>query len=338
MEFESITHAIHYAKGNQFEILFVHGDVIDVTKFKYTHPGGEESVNKYLFQDVSEFYDNIKSHLTQTAIKELQTFKIGTIKKDASNKPILKDKQIHDIPYEIDLKKGTLWQVFTKLNKEKYLAFIHDPKHMIDPPEVIIFDNWFLELFTKTAWYVILMLWLPAIAASIYYSYNYNKILVSQIAICYSIGFLMWTLIEYILHRFIFHIDDKLPDNKFALLIHYLAHGIHHAFPMDPKRLVFPPVLGICMMKLFFEMYQVFFDRYGAAFFAGSASGYVCYDMCHYFLHHFTPSSEYFKFLKKYHVMHHYKSPDLGFGVSQHFWDVVFNTKILSDDTNFKKN
>jgi len=62
------------------------------------------------------------------------------------------------------------------------------------------------------------------------------------------------------------------------------------------------------------------------AFFAGKVTGYMLYDMNHYFLHHSPYTFGYLKFMKTYHMAHHYKNPNLGFGVSNHFWDIVFGT------------
>jgi hypothetical protein len=35
------------------------------------------------------------------------------------------------------------------------------------------------------------------------------------------------------LHRFLFHIDEMLPDRPIFLVLHFLLHGIHHYMPMD---------------------------------------------------------------------------------------------------------
>jgi 4-hydroxysphinganine ceramide fatty acyl 2-hydroxylase len=88
----------------------------------------------------------------------LDSFCIGEIKVDKDNHVIEKDSETH---YDIQLKKGILWQEFIKLNKKQYLEFIHDPKHMINPPETILFETPFLEIFTKTPYWVILILWVP---------------------------------------------------------------------------------------------------------------------------------------------------------------------------------
>ncbi len=54
--------------------------------------------------------------------------------------------------------------------------------------------------------------------------------------------------------------------------------------------------------------------------------GYLIYDITHYATHHFTMRRGIFKFLKRYHLKHHYKTPDLRYGVSSPLWDWVFGT------------
>jgi len=60
---------------------------------------------------------------------------------------------------------------------------------------------------------------------------------------------------------------------------------------------------------------------------AGGIIGYVTYDLIHYFIHHSSPKGE-LKNIKLYHMQHHYKNFNAGYGVSQKFWDVVFNTEL----------
>jgi hypothetical protein len=38
----------------------------------------------------------------------------------------------------------------------------------------------------------------------------------------------IWTILEYVFHRFLFHIDEVLPDQPLFLTLHFLMHGIHH--------------------------------------------------------------------------------------------------------------
>lgn len=51
--------------------------------------------------------------------------------------------------------------------------------------------------------------------------------------LCFLLGCIIWTILEYTLHRFLFHIDSLLPDRPEFLTLHFLLHGIHHYMPMD---------------------------------------------------------------------------------------------------------
>ncbi len=172
----------------------------------------------------------MESHETKAALRDLETFCIGEIKVDSNNSPVLSETKSE---YDMDLKRGILWQVYKKLNLKDYLEFIHDPKHMIDPPEAILFETNFLEFFTKTPWYVILLLWLPVVLYNLYYGFFDIDKNIPLLLISYFFGIFLWTFVEYVLHRFFFHLDEKLPDNHLMIMIHFLFHGIHHAFPMD---------------------------------------------------------------------------------------------------------
>jgi 4-hydroxysphinganine ceramide fatty acyl 2-hydroxylase len=144
-------------------------------------------------------------------------------------------------------------------------------------------------------------------------------------------GVICWTLAEYLLHRFLFHGEEYwLPNNPKVLAHHFLIHGIHHAFPMDRHRLVFPVLPGyLIMYGIILTPIRNFMDsEYQGATIAGIIGGYVIYDLIHYFLHHSSPKKGYFKSLKTYHMQHHYKNGSQGFGVSSKFWDYVFLTQI----------
>jgi len=125
---------------------------------------------------------------------------------------------------------------------EEYVQFINEPKHLVNPIRSLkIFDNGFLELFSLTPWFMIPIGWAPTVI----YFYSMSEISIFANLICLLIGILFWTFLEYVLHRFFFHGEDYwLPDHPKFLASHFLIHGIHHAFPMDAYRLVFPLVPG----------------------------------------------------------------------------------------------
>lgn len=148
---------------------------------------------------------------------------------------------------------------------------------------------------------------------------------------CYlfACGLLMWTFMEYMLHRFLFHAEDKwLPRGNLAMASHFLFHGIHHAFPMDKLRLVFPPQIAMILyLAVFRPLYSVIVPPFAYhAIMAGTMCGYTSYDMIHYWTHHYEIDCSHLKNMKKYHMIHHYRNGEAGFGVSSTFWDRVFGT------------
>ena len=108
------------------------------------------------------------------------------------------------------------------------------------------------------------------------------------------LGALFWTVLEYVLHRFLFHMEDQfyfLKNPKFYS-IHFLVHGIHHAFPCDAYRLVFPPILGLPIWYtiVVFPLKTIVPSRYHNSALFGISFGYWCYDLIHFYFHHGNPA------------------------------------------------
>ena len=55
-------------------------------------------------------------------------------------------------------------------------------------------------------------------------------------------GVFVFTLVEYLLHRYVFHISAKTEKKK---KFQYTIHGVHHDYPKDKTRLALPPLLSI---------------------------------------------------------------------------------------------
>jgi 4-hydroxysphinganine ceramide fatty acyl 2-hydroxylase len=140
-----------------------------------------------------------------------------------------------------------------ELPKAQYLEFIHSPIHL--PFTARLFDWNFFESFSKTFWWVVPLIWVPVSMYFLYFgllsdvapgrsinnyvslrSDNFNILVV---ILLYLTGLLIWTKLEYVMHRFVFHIDNKLPDLRILKILHFTLHGVHHAIPMDayPKQL-----------------------------------------------------------------------------------------------------
>ena len=142
--------------------------------------------------------------------------------------------------------------------------------------------------------------------------------------LAYAAGLLIWSLLEYVTHRGSFH---HVPTSRFQVAFVYLMHGVHHAYPDDSRRWVMP--LGVTL-PITITLYFVFtwvLGRFGAPVFAGFLHGYLAYDLLHYFIHLGRMPTRLGRYLRQYHLAHHYAIPDRHFGVSSPLWDVIFRTR-----------
>lgn len=194
---------------------------------------------------------------------------------------------------------------------------------------VRLFRSDFLEFFTHVHPATVLIIWVPVCLYFLMRGILYRPAGVSPAVVPagFAAGVFLWTLAEYLLHRFVFHFHPRVPWQE---RITFLFHGVHHAQPMVKTRLVMPPAVSIPLAVLFYWLFHAFFYGAGlpawfAPVFAGFTAGYVAYDMIHYATHHF-PVRGYFRFLKLHHMRHHFKTPGQRFGVSSPLWDWVFGT------------
>jgi len=137
-------------------------------------------------------------------------------------------------------------------------------------------------------------------------------------------GYLLWTLFEYWLHRIVFHFE---PADGIGARLHWIIHGIHHDHPNDPLRLVMPPAVSVPLGAVVFGLlYLIFGSGYAPGLGAGFFTGYLVYDMTHYYLHHFRPRGRLGRALRERHMRHHFQDETRGFGISAPYWDEVFGT------------
>ncbi len=137
-------------------------------------------------------------------------------------------------------------------------------------------------------------------------------------------GYAMWTLFEYWLHRLVFHFE---PKDGLGARLHWIIHGVHHDHPNDPMRLVMPPAVSVPLAAgIFGLLYLIFGSGYAPSLAAGFFTGYLVYDMTHYYLHHFRPHGRIARMLRERHMRHHFQDDTRGFGISAPYWDEVFHT------------
>lgn len=185
-----------------------------------------------------------------------------------------------------------------------------------------IFKDPGLERLTKSSPKITIAFYGCMIAFFFFLSYRYTTISFWMTVACYFSGLLVWTLMEYILHRYVFHIDRYFPKAK---RFHYAVHGVHHEQPADKERLFMPPVPGTIIAGFLFAFWYLLLGGFSFAFMAGVTNGYLFYSFIHYTVHT-NPNTRLFRDQWFHHALHHYKYPDKAFGVSTPIWDFVFGT------------
>jgi 4-hydroxysphinganine ceramide fatty acyl 2-hydroxylase len=186
-----------------------------------------------------------------------------------------------------------------------------------------VFKNRFLERLSRTHVMVPVSLFLLFAAVFTVYAFKEIGFGITEFLLLFAGGLFTFTLAEYCIHRFIYHIDHDTynPDSW-----KYLMHGIHHDYPRDEERLAMPPILGITVAAIFFMLFKSIMIYQVYAFYPGFITGYALYLLVHYAVHALRPPRNFLRYLWKHHSLHHYKYPDKAFGVTSALWDIVFNT------------
>ncbi|KDQ08767.1 hypothetical protein BOTBODRAFT_118073 [Botryobasidium botryosum FD-172 SS1] len=338
------------------------GRVYNVTPFLNDHPGGDDLILRYAGKDIDGAMEDPDEHShSASAFEMLDEYLIGKIGTSATivNEDWVPEVDFHpddtDVSEDfekcqfLDLRRPLVTQVlYANFSKSFYLQQVHQPRHLAESAR--LFGPDWMEVLTRTPWYVVPIFWLPITtflfclaalqstapsisAASLFQNpfslsalFDLPMSSFLQTGACFLLGNVIWTILEYALHRFLFHIDDWLPDRPIFLMLHFLTHGVHHFLPMDRLRLVMPPTLFAILQFPFTRLAYVLFPvSIANGIISGAFAFYILYDLMHYALHH-TKLPEYMREMKKYHLAHHYKNFELGFGVTSKIWDIVFNT------------
>ncbi|MEK6255253.1 MAG: sterol desaturase family protein, partial [Gemmatimonadales bacterium] len=185
------------------------------------------------------------------------------------------------------------------------------------------------------------LLYIPILAALLWFS----PLGAWASALYFAVGLLIWTFIEYLLHRFAFHAPDEVMKETHEIsaglelnqavipelptlrhVIYFIFHGVHHEYPSDSMRLVMPPVASLPMGLVAWIIFSLIFGEKAIPAFAGGLLGYLIYDTTHFVVHHGSVPTAFGKLIKKSHMRHHVLDPDEDYGVSSPLWDIIFRT------------
>jgi dihydroceramide fatty acyl 2-hydroxylase len=129
-------------------------------------------------------------------------------------------------------------------------------------------------------------------------------------------GFVLWTLVEYWIHRSIFHGNTRYEP----------MHQLHHALPKD--------MIGVASVGTFAGFTGLFCSCWMLSCFDTAASittgfmvGYLFYCAIHVRMHHGDRSKygRYMAYMFKHHAGHH-RGGKGNFGVTTPIWDMAFGS------------
>ena len=186
-----------------------------------------------------------------------------------------------------------------------------------------LFSNRYLEKMTRTHIAVPTSMFAIISATLIFHGIQNGLVSVWSVPVLFVAGLLTFTLVEYLMHRFIFHL---IPQNEKQERFAYMVHGVHHDYPKDKDRLAMPPPLSLVLSFVFFLLFKLVMGNAVFAFLPGFLIGYALYLGVHYVVHAYRPPNNFLKALWINHGIHHYKDDDHAFGVSSPLWDYVFGT------------
>jgi len=130
-------------------------------------------------------------------------------------------------------------------------------------------------------------------------------------------GAAVWTLLEYLVHRFAFHHYHSIGQR---------LHQLHHDHPSDPdseRSSLSTPLLAF---PVGFLLIHIAGMKDGSAMFAGLLIGYLVFIFVHYAVHRWPiPPGAWLYSAKMRHLTHH-RFDNCNYGVTTSFWDVIFRS------------
>src|SRR6476620_2472866 len=121
---------------------------------------------------------------------------------------------------------------------------------------VRMFDSDFMEFFSRVHPSIPLILYLPVVGFMLYVAIWRQGFPVFVVVGLFLLGMLLWTLLEYLIHRYIFNYEPKTRVGK---RLHYHNHGLHHHYPNHARRLVMPPRVRVPLAFFFYGMFLLVF-------------------------------------------------------------------------------
>jgi sterol desaturase/sphingolipid hydroxylase (fatty acid hydroxylase superfamily) len=186
-----------------------------------------------------------------------------------------------------------------------------------------LFENPVLEKLTRTHIAVPLVVFFTYSSILLYWSITHTSLSALLTVLLFFIGMFVFTWVEYLTHRYIFHMGTY---TRWREKFQYTVHGVHHEFPKDKERLAMPPLMSITIATVLLVLFRLIMGDFVFAFLPGFMVGYALYLAVHYSVHACAPPKNFLKYWWINHSIHHYKNGKMVFGVTSPLWDYIYGT------------
>ncbi|MCL6626603.1 sterol desaturase family protein [Alicyclobacillus shizuokensis] len=143
-------------------------------------------------------------------------------------------------------------------------------------------------------------------------------------------GIVLFYFIEYITHRFVLHGILKIILPKA-----YEGHVVHHQLPTELKYMLTPNVYNMPGYIVYWVVGYLGTRSalITAGLIVGTSLAQLYYEWTHFVSHRpIVPRSAWGRWMKKYHLLHHYKNENYWFGVTNPSLDMVMGTNPRRDE------
>ena len=147
----------------------------------------------------------------------------------------------------------------------------------------------------------------------------------------YGLGFVVWTWVEYEVHRHILH--GRFPDGP-GLVQHFLhknfdhLHWEHHARPWDGNHVNGTLKDTGLFVALLLGGSLLFPSWTASMLIAGVIQAYIIEEWVHHSVHFGRFENRYFRYIRRHHLYHHSpRGSEAGYGLTNGFWDIVYRTR-----------
>lgn len=179
--------------------------------------------------------------------------------------------------------------------------------------ELRVFESRWLEAFTRSP-PIVPFLWVPVVVALCIEQASLGVPFVVR----FAAGWLSWSALEYLMHRFLFHAPVHSEAGKGVV---FLIHGHHHARPWDEGRLVATWWQAATALGLLYVLASAI-SAHPFDVFAGTLCAYLAYEAVHHRIHHARGGGRWMRALRAHHLRHHHTTESGGpYGIGSRLFD-----------------